>query len=546
MSQPLDPKTRETPTEARLAALGSDIGEALAQITELPEALQRCAEAIVHHLNAAFARIWILNRETNVLDLKASAGIYTHLDGPHSRIPVGSLRVGLIAQERQPHLTNDVASDPGISEPDWARREGIVGFAGYPLIVENRVVGVLALFARQPIAADATQALASVTTSIAIGIDRKRTEIALRKSEERYRFLAESMPQMVWTATPDGALNYVNSQASTYFGVTPDALLGAGWLSGVHPEDRGEVIKRWQHSLSTGEPYEMEFRLRRGSDGAWRWFLARAYSMPSLGGDSQDGVLAWVGTCTDIDEQKQGQQALAKANRELEEFAFVASHDLQEPLRMVNIFTQMILKRITSDDPVLNQYSGFVAQGVHRMEALIRDLLNFSRNIHGEQDAVIGTADLAASLKEALSVLEARIKEAGAVITADPLPLTRGDTMQLAHVFQNLISNSLKYRRQVPIEINISARLQDNRWLVSIQDNGIGFDSRYSERIFGLFKRLHKNEYPGTGLGLAICQRIVERYGGRIWAEGQPGQGAIFHFLLPQAADQPLTAGAKA
>ena len=296
--------------------------------------------------------------------------------------------------------------------------------------------------------------------------------------------------------------------------------------------------------MTTGEPYEVEFRLRRGSDGAWRWFLARAHSMPGLPGASEAKPLAWVGTCTDIDEQKRGQEALSKANRELEEFAYVASHDLQEPLRMVNIYTQMLLKRIRSDDPALTQYSGFVYQGVHRMEALIRDLLSFSRSVHAEE-VTAGAADLEASLKEALSVLATRIAETGADITADPLPSTRGETQQMAHVFQNLISNSLKYRRPGPLEIKISAEFKDNRWVICVQDNGIGFDSKYAERIPTL-KRLHKDEYPGTGLGLAICQRIIERYGGRMWAEeGHPNEGAAFYFSLPRAEEH-LTAAAEA
>jgi PAS domain S-box-containing protein len=521
--------------KARLAALGSDVGAALVQIPDLSKALQRCVEAIVEHLDAAFARIWTLAPSHNVLELQASAGLYTHLNGPHARVPVGAYKIGRIAQDRQPHLTNDVAHDPRVSDPDWAAREGMTSFAGYPLIVEEQLVGVLGLFARHTLAQDTITALASVSTSIALGIERKRTEAALVESAKRYRFLAESMPQMVWTATPDGALDYVSCQAAGYFGVPPEALLGSGWLTGVHPEDRESALQRWRHSLESGELYEAEFRLKRGSDGEWRWFLARAHSMSFLDGDQTSAVkiAAWVGTCTDIHEQKQDQAALFKANRELEEFAYVASHDLQEPLRMVNIYTQLLFKSLAIEDPRLTQYASFVHQGVHRMEALLRDLLTFSRNVHTEEIAS-STADLSASLNEALAVLDTRIKETHAVITAPALPAARGDTPQLAHVFQNLLSNSLKYRSAANPRIDIRCEPKGNRWIISVRDNGIGFDQKYAERIFGLFKRLHKDEYPGTGLGLAICQRIVERYGGRMWAESAPGEGATFYFsLLP-------------
>jgi signal transduction histidine kinase len=228
-------------------------------------------------------------------------------------------------------------------------------------------------------------------------------------------------------------------------------------------------------------------------------------------------------------------QDLMRANRELEEFAYVASHDLQEPLRMVNIYTQLILKRLgESADEEMVQFGNLLRQGAGRMEELLRDLLTFSRAVHAESPD-IGVADLSTSLDEALSVLRNRIDESDAVVHAQPLPVVKGDARQLAHVFQNLISNSIKYRKtSEPPRICISSAQQDGQWIVAVQDNGIGFEQCYAERIFGLFKRLHKDEYPGTGLGLAICQRIVERYGGRMWATGKPGEGSTFYFsLLP-------------
>lgn len=227
---------------------------------------------------------------------------------------------------------------------------------------------------------------------------------------------------------------------------------------------------------------------------------------------------------------------LSRVNRELEEFAYVASHDLQEPLRMVKIYTQLILNEIDRTDHTVDHYADFVQQGANRMEELIRDLLSFSRAVHSESPTV-GVADLGESLSEAISVLKSRITENAATIRFGPLPRVSGDTRQLAHVFQNLISNSVKYRKttQAPA-IDIRSSLADGRWTIAVTDNGIGFEPVYAERIFGLFKRLHKDEYPGTGLGLAICQRIVERYGGQMWAEGEPGKGSTFYFTLPAAA----------
>ncbi len=227
---------------------------------------------------------------------------------------------------------------------------------------------------------------------------------------------------------------------------------------------------------------------------------------------------------------------LTRANRELEEFAWVASHDLQEPLRMVNNYTEMICEKVGGDDgvdPDLNIYSRYVRQGVARMQLLIRDLLTFSHTVHIET-AGCAAADLSTALAQAVTTLRNRIEENAVVIHADGLPVVRGDATQLAQVFQNLISNSIKYRNPAkPPRIEITSEPRNGEWITSVRDNGIGFDQQYAAGIFGLFKRLHKDAYPGTGLGLAICQRIVERYGGRMWATSRDGEGRYLLFLTP-------------
>ncbi len=356
--------------------------------------------------------------------------------------------------------------------------------------------------------------------------DRKRVEEQLRKSEGEFRQLIDALPQLVWSSSPDGIDDLYNKQWFEYTGLKPHDMQGNSW-SLIHPDDVPEAQHRWRHSLSTGEPYEMEYRCRR-FDGVYRWFLVRAQAIRNERG----GIIRWFGTRTDIHGKKESENALRKAHRELEEFSYVASHDLQEPLRMVNIYTQLMLKQLGPEAGAVGHYAGFVRQGVKRMETLLADLLTFSRAVHTEAPA--GVADLAASLEEAMAVLRRRIEENGAVISAGPLPATIGETEQLAHVFQNLLSNALKYRKaECAPQIRISASRAGDTWTIGVEDNGIGFEPQYAERIFGLFKRLHKDEYPGTGLGLAICQRIVERYGGRMWAEGRPGEGSTFFFSLP-------------
>jgi PAS domain S-box-containing protein len=356
--------------------------------------------------------------------------------------------------------------------------------------------------------------------------DRKRVEEQLRKSEGEFRQLIDALPQLVWSSSPEGIDNLYNKQWFEYTGLSPQDMHGDGWHV-IHPDDVPEAQHRWKQSLSTGDPYEMEYRCRR-FDGVYRWFLVRAQAIRTERG----GIIRWFGTCTDIHDKKESENALRKAHRELEEFSYVASHDLQEPLRMVNIYSQLMLKQLGTEAGAIGQYAGFVRQGVKRMETLLADLLTFSRAVHIE--APSGVADLSASLEEAMAVVKTRIEENGAAVSAGPLPATKGDTEQLAHVFQNLLSNALKYRRaDCPPQIRISATRAGDNWTICVEDNGIGFEPQYAERIFGLFKRLHKDEYPGTGLGLAICQRIVERYGGRMWAEGRPGEGSTFFFSLP-------------
>jgi signal transduction histidine kinase len=249
-----------------------------------------------------------------------------------------------------------------------------------------------------------------------------------------------------------------------------------------------------------------------------------------------DGTVSGViGVLTEVTAQVLARQGLERANRELEEFAYVSSHDLQEPLRMINIYSQLLVRRSLKGDSDAQQYAVFVQQGVLRMEQLIKDLLVYSRVVHPEQEEA-RPASLENALDQALEVVRVRLEETGARITRGPLPVVMGDERQLALVFQNLLSNALKYSRaNTPPFIEISARKLPDKWVVTVKDEGIGFDPGHAERIFGLFKRLHKDDYEGTGLGLAICKRIVERYGGEIWGMSRgEGQGSAFSFSLAE------------
>jgi light-regulated signal transduction histidine kinase (bacteriophytochrome) len=243
----------------------------------------------------------------------------------------------------------------------------------------------------------------------------------------------------------------------------------------------------------------------------------------------------------ELDERRRAEQLLAhytedlkRSNAELEEFAYVASHDLQEPLRMVASFTQLLAKRYRGElDQDADEFIGFAVDGATRMQRLLQDLLAYSRV--GTRGKALAPTDFNVIFERARTNLFTALEESGARTSSGPLPTVPGDEVQLVQLFQNLMANALKFRGDQPSAIQVTAREEGDQWIFAVRDNGIGIEPAHQKRIFMLFQRLHhRSEYPGTGIGLAICKKIVERHGGRIWVESEPGRGATFYFTLPK------------
>jgi len=261
--------------------------------------------------------------------------------------------------------------------------------------------------------------------------------------------------------------------------------------------------------------------------------LARAFNrMAAALAEKEAQLRAYA---AELEQRVQERTAeLARSNHDLEQFAYVASHDLQEPLRMVSSYTQLLAKRYRGKlDADADEFIAYAVEGATRMQTLINDLLAYSRvGMRGKPFERAPTADV---LGQALADLQVALQEQAALVTHDDLPVVVGDASQLVQLFQNLIGNAIKFRGKAPPRVHVSARDAGREWVFSVRDNGIGFSPQFGERIFVIFQRLHtKAEYPGTGIGLAICKKIVERHGGRIWVESQPGEGATFYFTLPK------------
>jgi PAS domain S-box-containing protein len=345
--------------------------------------------------------------------------------------------------------------------------------------------------------------------------------------DRAYDDLADALPFVMWWTDAEGRTVSCNRRFWDYAGLDRIASR-PDWTLAVHAEDRSRARSLWTQAIAAGAMFCTELRLRR-FDGSTHWFLARAWAVR----DGQGAISHWLGTCANIDDLKRLELELRRCNEELASFASVASHDLQEPLRMVARFLDLLRKRSgRALDVTSLEYLAFAHDGARRMQELIRKLLDYSRI--GRAPLPTAPVEAAAVAHDAVLNLASVIEENGATVSIAALPAVRMDRVQLIQLLQNLIANALKYRSQAPPVIEVSAERDGGEWEFRVRDNGIGIAHDNQQRIFGLFQRVHgEGEYPGAGIGLAVCKKIVENHGGRIWVTSEPGRGSCFHFTVP-------------
>jgi PAS domain S-box-containing protein len=366
---------------------------------------------------------------------------------------------------------------------------------------------------------------------------RKAAEKHLAQMEGRYRGLLEAAPDAMVVVNQGGAIVLLNVQAEKQFGYSRDELIGQK-VKNIIPEGFAErlvadALRSVEEALAQqiGAGIELTGRRKDRSEFPIELMLSPL--------ESAEGILV-TAAIRDITKRKKAEahllqkvEELNRSNEELGQFAYVVSHDLQEPLRMVASYTQLLSRRYKGRlDSDADEFISFAVDGASRMQRLIQDLLAYSRVGTKGKDLLDTSSEDA--LQQALINLRGAIKDSGALVTHDPLPAVLADEMQLIQLFQNLIGNAIKYQSSGVPKVHVSAsKNAGKKWIFSVRDNGLGIDPQYFEKIFGMFQRLHKREeFAGTGIGLAICKKIVERHGGSISVESQPGQGSTFRFAL--------------
>ncbi|WP_199333874.1 PAS domain S-box protein [Oculatella sp. FACHB-28] len=377
--------------------------------------------------------------------------------------------------------------------------------------------------------------------------DRKQAEAALRESEARFRYMADTAPVLIWMSGPDKLCNYFNQPWLDFTGRTLAQEIGNGWTESIHPDDFERCLHTYTTSFDARQEFKVEYRLRR-FDSEYRWLLD--IGVPRFTPDGE--FLGYIGSCIDIGDRKQAEAEMQQindllehrvrertaqletANQELEAFSYSVSHDLRAPLRHINGFVSLLQKQAAPVlDPESQRYLDIIADTTKRAGTMVDDLLTFSRM--GRAEMRYTTVKFNELIRDVRQDLEPETAEREIIWQIHPIPNVQGDPAMLRQVIYNLVENAIKYTQgRTQAEIEIGTIGDEQEVVIFVRDNGLGFDMRYAHKLFGVFQRLHSEpEIQGTGIGLANVRRIIHRHGGRTWAESELDKGSTFYFSLP-------------
>jgi PAS domain S-box-containing protein len=510
--------------------------------TSLDDALRKCLAAVCQHTGWQAGHAFLREASGEMV----SSGIW-HLADParferfragtrQARFAPGEGLPGGVAQAGAPIWIEDVRLDPRFVRTA-ASEEGIRAAFAFPVLVGHEAAGVLEFFSDQAMAPEPgfMELMSSVGSQVGRVIERARAEEALRLSEAKFAGIISISSDAIVSVDEAQRIIFFNQGAEQTFGYTAEEAMGQPLemlIPEVHRAGHADRVREFGHSgvraRRMGERGQISGRRKSGEV-----FPADA----SISHLEVGGNRIYTAVLRDVTERARAEQELARSNAELEQFAYVASHDLQEPLRMVASYTQLLARRYGDKlDEDAHEFIGYAVDGVRRMQSLISDLLAYSRV--GSRGDTPERTDLNAVFATTLEALGPAIDESGAEVTSDPLPTVAADAVQIGQVLQNLVANAVKFRGEASPRVQVAASRAGGEWTISVQDNGIGLAPEYAPRIFVIFQRLHtRAEYPGTGIGLAICKKIVERHGGRIWVESEPGHGSTFFFTLPAGGE---------